>query len=96
VYIKLPPLASFAGLGYFVFFTQQDVQENRCMATIMPQSELLRRAVAYVSEERGDNPGKRLSEILDDASMRFNLSPLDSEALYRLFSNDNSPDNGQL
>jgi hypothetical protein len=56
------------------------------MATIMPQSELLRRAVAYVGEERADNPDKKLSDLLDDASMRFNLSPLDSEALYRLFS----------
>lgn len=56
------------------------------MATVMPQSELLRRAVKYVSDERGDNPEKKLAAIIDDASMRFNLSPLDSEALSRLFS----------
>lgn len=56
------------------------------MATIMPQSELLRRAVTFVSEERGDQPDRKLADILDEASMRFNLSPLDSEALYRLFT----------
>lgn len=60
------------------------------MATVMPQSELLRRAVKYVSDERADNPEKKLASIIDDASMRFNLSPLDSEALHRLFIQDNA------
>ena len=56
------------------------------MATIMPQSELLRRAVQYVSDEQKDNPDKKLFAIIDDASMRFNLSPIDGEALRRIFS----------
>lgn len=60
------------------------------MATVMPQSELLRRAVKYVSDERGDNPDKKLHAILDEAAMRFNLSPLDSDALHRLFSKNAS------
>ncbi|MDL2267499.1 hypothetical protein LJC46_05880 [Desulfovibrio sp. OttesenSCG-928-G15] len=58
------------------------------MATIMPQSELVRRAFAYVAQTREEAPSKSLSAIIDDASMRFNLSPLDSEALQRLFQND--------
>lgn len=58
------------------------------MATVMPQSELLRRAVKYVSDEQQDSPEKKLADILDDASMRFNLSPLDSEALNRLFTQE--------
>lgn len=58
------------------------------MTTVMPQSELLRRAVQYVSDEKSDNPDKKLAAILDDASMRFNLSPLDGEALYRLFTEE--------
>ena len=56
------------------------------MATIMPQSELLRKAVKYVSDEQKDNPGKKLFAIIDDASMRFNLSPIDGEALRRIFT----------
>jgi hypothetical protein len=32
-----------------------------------------------------DNPGKKVPELVDEAAMRFNLSPLDSEALYRMF-----------
>lgn len=58
------------------------------MPTIMPQSELLRRAVTYANETRIDNPQRAMADILDEAAMRFNLSPLDSEALNRLFSSD--------
>ncbi len=58
------------------------------MSTIMPPSELLRRAVSYVSDEQKENPEKKLSAILDDAAMRFNLSPLDAGALERLFASD--------
>lgn len=62
--------------------------------TIMPQSELLRRAVSYVSETLRDCPGKKLPEIIDEASMRFNLSPLDGEALQRLFAPGAPPQTG--
>lgn len=60
------------------------------MATIIAQSELLRRAVAYVSDEQQCHPDKSLAALLDEAAMRFNLSPLDSECLCRLFA-----ENGQ-
>ena len=61
------------------------------MPTIIPHSELLRRAVAHVSDARAENPKKKLSEILDEACMRFNLSPVDGEALQRLFSSEAKP-----
>jgi hypothetical protein len=56
------------------------------MSPIMPQSELLRRAVQYVNDARTDFPEKSLAAVIDEAAMRFNLSPLDGDALYRLFS----------
>ncbi|MDR0339905.1 MAG: hypothetical protein LBH65_06485 [Desulfovibrio sp.] len=62
------------------------------MPTIMPQSELLKKAVVFVNASQSDQPGKPLAEILDEAAMRFNLSPLDAEALQRLFDKD--PGNG--
>ena len=61
------------------------------MATIISQSELLRRAVTYVNDARGDNPKRALASILDEAAMRFNLSPLDGEALHRLFEQESTP-----
>ena len=48
------------------------------MTTIMPQSELVRRAAAYVAAG--------LAEKGRDAAMRFSLTPLDRQALERLFA----------
>lgn len=62
------------------------------MPTIMPQSELVRRAFSYVAEAKVENPGKDVTSLVDDAAMRFNLSPLDAEALQRLFSSDQAAD----
>lgn len=55
------------------------------MATIVPQSDLVRKAAEFLAEERARNPQKSLSSLLDEAGMRFNLTPLDTEALERLF-----------
>lgn len=54
------------------------------MGTIMPASELLKRALAHLLDERAAHPQKPLAELVDDASMRFNLSPKDADALLRL------------
>jgi len=55
------------------------------MPTIMPQSELLRRAVVHVNSALQEHPEKSLHWHIEDAAMRFNLSPRDSEALLRFF-----------
>lgn len=58
------------------------------MTTIMPQNELVRRAAAHVAAEladKGETDRADLHRLLDDAAMRFNLTPLDQQALERLF-----------
>ncbi|MDR1660331.1 MAG: hypothetical protein LBR94_08375 [Desulfovibrio sp.] len=57
------------------------------MSTIMPQGELVRKALAYITEQRAFNPDKPVAYLLDEAGMRFNLTPLDTAALERLFQN---------
>ena len=47
------------------------------MATIMPASELVRRAAAWLAEQRALYPEKSLAALLDEAGMRFNLNPFD-------------------
>ena len=54
------------------------------MATVMQHEELVRRALAYIVERRRECPGMDTAELLDSAGARFNLSPLDQEALARL------------
>lgn len=54
------------------------------MSTIIPRSELLKRAITWISEQKDrcelvDVPC--LKRLLDEAGMRFNLSPRDTEFL---------------
>ncbi len=60
------------------------------MSQLIGHSELLKRAVIYVSETQSEQPERNLDSILDEAGMRFNLGPADSEALKRLFTQENS------
>lgn len=50
----------------------------------MPHSELLRRALEWIMAERGIHPHKPLRALLDEAGMRFNLTPNDDLALHNL------------
>lgn len=56
------------------------------MTTVMPHSELVRRAAAWVAE-RKEAKGCSLPVLLDEAGMRFNLGPADQEFLRKFFSN---------
>lgn len=58
------------------------------MATVIHQSELLRRALAWLDEQRLERPGKSMAELMDEAGMRFNLSPVDASNLHRLVTRE--------
>lgn len=55
------------------------------MPTIIHHSELVRRALLYLDGERERCPEKHLEVLLDEAGMRFNLTPAEAVALERLF-----------
>jgi hypothetical protein len=55
------------------------------MTTVMPQSELMRKAVAWVNEQLAE-PGSSLKKIVNDAGMRFNLGPKEQDFLRDFFS----------
>ncbi len=54
--------------------------------SIQPEGEDLRKATRWISDERQDNPAARLSDLIEQACGKFNLSPKDSEFLMRFFS----------
>jgi hypothetical protein len=54
------------------------------MTTVQPEGEDIRRAVKWISEERTYNPQKKLSESIDEACLKFDLSPMDAEFLFRM------------
>lgn len=54
------------------------------MATVVPQSELMKRAIAWISEAIKTKGS--FGAVIDEASMRFNLSPKDVEFLKKFFT----------
>ncbi|WP_031484012.1 hypothetical protein [Maridesulfovibrio frigidus] len=61
------------------------------MSTIIPQCELTRKAIKWISDQQ-DETGKSHLALLEDAAMRFNLSPKDMEFLNRFYK-ENSDKN---
>jgi hypothetical protein len=45
--------------------------------SIQPKGEDLRKAVKWVSDERQFNPGKESKTLIEEACMKFDLSPKD-------------------
>ncbi|MDP2849137.1 MAG: hypothetical protein Q8O35_13245 [Humidesulfovibrio sp.] len=57
------------------------------MATVVPQSELVRRAVDWITERLGQGEtSQELSRLVESAAMRFNLGPLEVEFLERFYN----------
>ena len=53
------------------------------MTTVQPAGEELRKAVKWISEARQDEPDKKLPKLIEEACMRFDLTPVDAEWLQR-------------
>jgi hypothetical protein len=51
--------------------------------TIQPKGEDLRKAVKWISEERKYNPEKKLKALIEEACLKFNLSPMNADFLLR-------------
>lgn len=64
------------------------------MPTIMPEGELLRRAVKWICEQFDTDVVRPTPQIMDQAAVRFNLGPADQEALDRFFKQQASEEGG--
>ena len=51
--------------------------------SIMPQGEEIRRAVKWISEMRQTEPQTDPQKLVEQACLKFNLSPIDAEYLGR-------------
>ena len=56
--------------------------------TIQPKGEDLRKAVKWISEKRKHEHVGDLKQLVDDACLKFNLSPKDAEFLYRFVTSN--------
>ncbi len=55
------------------------------MTTIMPQTESLKRAVKWISEQLKDDEKTNVKMLINEANMRFDLSPKDAEFLVNMY-----------
>jgi len=51
--------------------------------SIQPDGEDIRRAVQWISEERLSYPQKSLKAFVEEACLKFDLSPLEADYLMR-------------
>ena len=58
------------------------------MTTVQPAGEELRKAVKWISEMRQDEPEKKLSKLIEEACMKFDLTPVDAEFLQKTLKED--------
>ena len=56
-------------------------------------TEPIKRAVSWVDEARREHPSRPLASLLAEASMRFNLGPMDGQFLERFFLDNDSSEN---
>lgn len=54
--------------------------------SILPEGEQLRRAVRWISDELQENKDANLAKLIDEACVKFDLSPSDAEFLIRFFA----------
>lgn len=55
------------------------------MSTVLPQSESLRRAVKWISEELKADENQNKMKLINDATLKFDLSPSEGEFLYNMY-----------
>ena len=55
------------------------------MTTIQPEGERLRKAVKWIAEEKRSGSSKTRRELMQEASLTFNLTPVEAEYLSRSF-----------
>jgi len=55
------------------------------MSSLMPEGAAIRKAVQWISKTREERNAP-LATLIDEACVRFNLSPKDSEFLNRFFT----------
>jgi len=55
------------------------------MSSLLPEGETMRNAVKWISGHLQDNPDQVLQKLVNDAIMRFDLSPKDADFLIRFY-----------
>lgn len=60
------------------------------MTTIMPEGEAIRKAIKWISAELEEKPDQSKRDLINKASLTYNLSPVETEFLIHFYRK--SPD----
>ena len=55
------------------------------MTTVMPEGDAIRRAVKWISAHLEEKPGLSSQKLVQDAVLRFDLSPKEAEFLMEFY-----------
>ena len=58
------------------------------MTTIQPEGDPIRKAVKWISDELQDQPDGNRQKLMEQAAVKFNLSPKDFEYLQKLIMSE--------
>jgi hypothetical protein len=58
------------------------------MGTVTPDSEALRRAIKWISNQLKENDQQNPRTLLENAALRFNLSPRETQFIYQFYKNN--------
>lgn len=58
------------------------------MSQVMPQGEALRKAVKWISDRKQEEGCPPLHRLVQEACLKFNLSPTDGEFLFRFIKGE--------
>ncbi len=58
------------------------------MATVQPQGENLRQAVRWISEQLDQDSNRKIPVLIQEACVRFNLTPKDEVYLASFYRSD--------
>jgi hypothetical protein len=56
--------------------------------TVIPENEQLKRAVKWISEQLRKDENQRRAELINQATLRFDLSPKQADFLINFYSGD--------
>jgi hypothetical protein len=64
------------------------------MSTVVPEGENIRKAVKFISDERQSGSTLSVRQLVDQACLKFNLTPLETEYLERFMRQGGSQHGG--
>jgi len=56
------------------------------MASTLPEGEEIRRAIKWISEMRETQPDRKLGKLVEEAALKFDLSPQQTDFLYNFLT----------